>query len=127
MNPKIPITNALFIAPHADDEIISCGGTIAKLIHSSVNVSVAVMTNAHFGCPEEFSEKTITQIREEAVNSYNFLGLKNYRFYDFPAPALDQFPSFKISSDLSPCLPHHNFLYLPEFAQFSLQSYVLFI
>lgn len=38
--------NVLFIAPHADDEILGCGATIYKMIQEGHNVYVLIMTNA---------------------------------------------------------------------------------
>ena len=38
--------NVLFIAPHADDEILGCGATIYKMMQEGHNVYVLIMTNA---------------------------------------------------------------------------------
>ncbi len=93
--------NILIIAPHADDEILGCGATMAKEIAASNNVYVLICTNAHVGAPELFSEELIKQIRSEAVTAHKMLGVKETAFLDFPAPALDQYPRFKMANEMS--------------------------
>ena len=93
--------NILIIAPHADDEILGCGATMAKEIVAGNNVYVLICTNAHVGAPELFSEELIKQIRSEAVAALKMLGVKETAFLDFPAPALDQYPRFKMTNEMS--------------------------
>lgn len=92
--------NILFVAPHADDEILGCGATIAKLASSGYNCYSLVMTNAHIGIPSQYSEKDIIEVREEDKEAHAILGTKECFFMDFPAPVLDQFPIYKIASEL---------------------------
>lgn len=93
--------NILIIAPHADDEIIGCGATIAKHIHKGDIVSIIIATNAFEGAPELFSKESIEIVRKEATEAHKLLGVQNTFFLDFPAPALNAFPEFKISIKLS--------------------------
>ena len=87
----------LVIAPHADDEVLGCGGTIRKRVLKGDEVYVLIMTNAHVGAPELFSEELIDQVRQEALEAHLLLGVKETIFFDFPAPSLDQYPSYKLS------------------------------
>jgi len=64
-------------------------------------VYVLICTNAHVGAPELFSEELIKQIRTEAVTAHKQLGVKETAFLDFPAPALDQYPRFKMTNEMS--------------------------
>ena len=41
--------NILVIAPHADDEILGCGGSISKHIANGENVFILILTNANIG------------------------------------------------------------------------------
>ena len=93
--------NILVVAPHADDEVIGCGGIIAKYAKRGYNVYVAIMTNAHLGAPELFSADMITKVRKESKMAHKILGVKETFFYDFPAPKLDTTPSYQISNELS--------------------------
>ena len=92
------MANVLVIAPHADDEILGCGGTISKHIEQGDSVYVAVMTNASIGAPELFNEEQIKETREEAKRSHKYLGIKETFFFDFPAPQLEQYPQYKIAN-----------------------------
>lgn len=93
--------NILIIAPHADDEILGCGATMAKEIANGNNVYVLICTNAHVGAPELFSGELIKQIRLEALTAHKLLGVKETAFLDFPAPALDQYPRYKMTNQMS--------------------------
>lgn len=93
--------NILVIAPHADDEVLGCGASIARHVESGDSVVVAIMTNAAIGAPELFSENDIDRVRMEARSAHRFLGVRETVFFDFPAPCLDQYPQYKISEKLS--------------------------
>lgn len=95
------MSNILIIAPHADDEILGCGATMAKEIARGNNVYVLVCTNAHIGAPELFSEEIIKQVRSEALSSHAMLGVKETIFLEFPAPALDQYPRYIIANKIA--------------------------
>lgn len=91
----------LVIAPHADDEILGCGATIAKLSAEGNEVYVLIVTNASIGAPELYSTQDIDKVRKEAKEAHKILGVKDTFFMDFPAPRLDTFPSYKISKEIS--------------------------
>lgn len=95
------MSKILVIAPHADDEVLGCGATMAKVCAKGDEVFVLICTNASVGAPELFSEELIKQIRNEAVNAHRLIGVKETFFLDFPAPALDQYPRYKMSNEIS--------------------------
>ena len=90
----------LVIAPHADDEILGCGGTMAKLVKQGNHVSVIIMTNANKSDPVKYTLEKLSKIRKAAVKANKLLGVNEILFEDFPAPALDQFPANKIADSL---------------------------
>ena len=92
--------NILVIAPHADDEVLGCGGTIYKHYLANDNVYVAIMTDASKGAPELFSNKDIDKIRNEALKAHKILGVTKTIFFDFPAPKLNQYPIYKIADKI---------------------------
>ena len=106
----------LVVAPHADDEIIGCGATIAKAINNGDEVYIVIATNAHVGAPELFDEQAISKVREEALQAHTYLGVSKTFFLDFPAPALNAFPEYKISVALSQIINEiqPNILYVPH-------------
>lgn len=94
------MNNILIIAPHADDEVLGCGATMAKEAAKGNNVYVLICTNAHVGAPELFSEEIIQTIRAEALQAHKVLGVCQTHFLELPAPQLDQFPRYKIANQI---------------------------
>ena len=110
------MNKTLIISPHPDDEILGCGATIAKYVNNKDEVYIAIMTNAHVGAPELYSEKNVEDIRNEARKSHKFLGVKKSFFFEFPAPNLDIFPVSKIARELNKLYnkTQPNILYIPH-------------
>jgi len=90
----------LIIAPHADDEILGCGGAISYYKKNRFDIYIAIMTNANKGNPDLYSEKFISKLRSESLKAHKYLGVKQTLFYDYPAPNLDQYPIAKISFEI---------------------------
>jgi len=105
----------LVIAPHPDDELLGCGATMAKQAHAGDEVYVAVMTNAHKGAPGLYPEAMIRQVRDEALQAHRQIGVAETFFFDFPAPCLELFPSYRISDAIRGLLEQlgATCLYLP--------------
>ena len=95
------MSKILVIAPHADDEVLGCGATMAKASAKGDEVYVLICTNASVGAPELFSAETIKLIRSEALEAHKLLGVKDTFFLEFPAPALDQYPRYKMSNEMA--------------------------
>ena len=108
--------NILVIAPHADDEVLGCGGTIYKHYLNGDKVYVSVMTNASNGAPELFSETDINNIRNEALKAHKILRVAQTLFFDFPAPNLNQYPLYKIADKISFLIKKYkiNTMYIPH-------------
>lgn len=110
------MTNILVLAPHADDEILGCGGTMSKHIRQGDDVYVAVMTNASEGAPELFSSEFIEDLREECREAHRQIGVKQTFFKDLPAPQLEQYPQYKIANLVTQLIKkvHPTHLYIPH-------------
>lgn len=93
--------NILVIAPHADDEVLGCGATMAKLAKQGHHVYVLIATNASVGAPELFGPEIIRQVRSEAIAAHKLLGVEDTSFLEFPAPALDQYPGYKMANEIA--------------------------
>ena len=87
----------LVIAPHPDDEILGCGGTMARLVADGCPVTVAVVTK---GMAPQFSDAFITQIRKEASAAHALIGVQDTRYLDLPAAALDTVPATQLNATL---------------------------
>lgn len=87
----------LIIAPHPDDEVLGCGGTIAKLSAQGHEVFVAIATKAR---PPLFSEEFVAQGRQEAKKAHELLGVKETIFCDLPAAALDTTEHSRVNQEM---------------------------
>ena len=76
----------LVIAPHPDDEVLGCGGVVARHAANGDEVHVVIVTR---GIPELFASSHVEKAREEARAASELLGVSNLRFLDFPAPRLN--------------------------------------
>ena len=108
--------NVLIIAPHSDDEILGCGGIMAKYQDLGIDVFVVIVTNGHLGAPELFKKEGTERVRAEALNAHQYLGVKKTIFLDFPAPRLDTIPSYQLSIKLEEIIRSHYItdLYIPH-------------
>jgi LmbE family N-acetylglucosaminyl deacetylase len=84
----------LVIAPHADDEVLGAGGTIARLSQSGLDVDVVIVTK---GRPPLFSDEANTPIREEAKRAHAHLGVRRTHWLDLPAAQLTETPNHEIN------------------------------
>lgn len=73
--------NVLVIAPHADDEIIGVGGTIAKRVREGHNVHVLVVTSP---TTPDYDSELCWLIRTESKASHKVLGVCNTEYRDLP-------------------------------------------
>jgi len=76
----------LVIAPHPDDEVLGCGGTMARLAELGVRVEVAIMTE---GKPPRFDRTAVDRVRAEAAAAHALLGVSATHHLDLPAAQLD--------------------------------------
>ena len=91
------IGTALVIAPHPDDEVLGCGGTIARLASSGKAVDVAIVTR---GMAPAFSQAQVDEVRAEAAAAHRLLGVRESHYLDFPAARLDQTPQAELNKAL---------------------------
>lgn len=85
----------LVIAPHPDDEVLGCGGTMARLADAGHEVHVAVMTK---GFEPAFPEAMVKQVRAELADAHKILGVTKCHFCDLPAAALDTVAGAQINA-----------------------------
>ena len=88
----------LVVAAHPDDEVLGCGGTIAKHVSSGDTVTCVFMTNGESSRDEEFHE--IETRKKSAVKASQILGCQNPIFFDFPDNKLDTVPILDLAKAL---------------------------
>lgn len=71
------------MAPHPDDEVFGCGGTIRKYHEKGSRITVVYMTNGCSGCRTIFDEDKVAKRAEEAKAGLKILGCEDYVFFNF--------------------------------------------
>ena len=78
MNKKV-----LVIAPHPDDEVLGCGGSIARHVAQDDEVHVVVVTR---GAQDLYSPEAVEIGREELRKSQKLLNVSSTHFFGFSCP-----------------------------------------
>ena len=74
--------NILVISPHPDDEVIGCGGTLAKKISEGYRIEVIFLTSGEKGINGK-SEEEAKRIREqESVEVSGFFNFNKIEFWE---------------------------------------------
>jgi LmbE family N-acetylglucosaminyl deacetylase len=87
----------LVVAPHPDDEILGCGGTIARLATEGHEVHVAIVTQ---GQPPAFKAEDVAKVRAEMEEAHRIAGVHRTHVLEFPAAGLDRLPASELNSAL---------------------------
>jgi LmbE family N-acetylglucosaminyl deacetylase len=90
-------TQVLVIAPHPDDEVLGCGGVMAR--HSAMGDEVHVVVMSR-GVEHLFEAGLVARIREELAAAHCIIGVKTVTYLDFPAPRLDVVPMHEMADAL---------------------------
>ena len=85
----------LVLAPHADDEVLGMGGTIAKLSSEGHDVTVAILTGHGKESHPLWPRKNWDRIRKECSKAIELLGAAELRFEELPAACLDHVPTYE--------------------------------
>ncbi len=81
----LPKGRVLVIAPHADDEVLGVGGTLARHIERGDSVDVLVLTDGARGTADGASSLELVEIRRrEAVAGMAQLGVATQEFWGLP-------------------------------------------
>ncbi|BBP84274.1 PIG-L family deacetylase [Pseudomonas sp. No.21] len=78
----------LVIAAHPDDEVLGCGGSIARHVADGDEVQVAIMAQGLFsrGTPEEAEQQAL---RDACAEANRILGVQGLECFDLPDNRLD--------------------------------------
>ncbi len=87
----------LVIAPHADDEILGVGGTIAKNIAEGNEVYICVVTH---GEEPLFPKELVDKLRKETIQAHQYLGIKKTYFLEYPAVMLENIERYKLNGSI---------------------------
>ena len=92
----------LVVAAHPDDEVLGCGGTIAKLVDEGASVHVAFLADGVLSREGDESEqsKAIDVRRLAARKCCDILGVESITFGDFPDNMMDSVPLLNIVKNI---------------------------
>jgi len=110
----------LVIAAHPDDEVLGCGGTMARLALESNDVYTLILGEGITARDKKRDlakrENEIAELRKQVENANKILGVKKVYTYDFPDNRFDTVPLLdiiktieKIKEDIKPDIvfTHH--------------------
>ncbi len=101
--------NVLVIAAHPDDEVLGCGGTIAKLASEGARVNIAFMTDGEGARHKKGNiSPSVKRRREAAHNACKILGASVTDFGDFPDNRMDSVDLLDIIQHVERLLARHH-------------------
>ena len=83
-DPRTFPKRVLVFAPHPDDEVFGCGGTLAFQSDAGAEVRVVILTDGGMGDPTGRTEDLRGTRVAESRAAGEHLGLSDYRFLDLP-------------------------------------------
>jgi N-acetylglucosamine malate deacetylase 1 len=95
------MTKLLVIAPHPDDEVLGCGGTIIKHSSNGDEVYLCIVTRPY---TPDWPEDEINLRRDEVVRVNKILGIKKTFRLDLPTVKLDTLPQKELNRAISQVL-----------------------
>lgn len=94
-------TNVLVVAAHPDDEVLGCGGTIARLVDCGVEVHIALLADGvgsrKISAIDAKSNENLIARRQAARKAAKILGAKSVVFGDFPDNRMDTIALLEIT------------------------------
>jgi len=101
----------LVIAPHHDDEVLGVGGTIARHVAEGDRVCVCTVTE---GLESQFGAVGVAQVRREAQEAHQVLGIDCAVELKLPAVHLDRVPQCELNDMLAAETADADIVYLPS-------------
>jgi len=90
----------LIIAAHPDDEILGCGGTVARLIKEGHEAYTLILgegiTSRDRDRNRDKREQELKELKAQIYKSNNIIGIKEVFIYDFPDNRFDTVPLIDI-------------------------------
>lgn len=88
---------ALVVAPHADDETLGVGATMARLVDEGLEVTVALMTGKGEEPHPWATTELIEDVRREFSAAMKILGVQKTLYRDLPTTLLDMMPQHEVN------------------------------
>lgn len=103
------MARVLIIAPHADDEVIGCGGMMAKRFdEDSISVVVVSLGSTRLDDPTPVKTR-----RDEMYKAHDLLGVKTTYVLGYNSGFLDQVPMYDLVQRLEEKMVGRDEVYIP--------------
>ncbi len=112
--------NILVFAPHPDDEVLGCGGMIAKYSSKGHAVTVCIVTSGQAPVYDSSIAKSHGwphNLYPEIVKSHKILGVAKTVFYELPAANLESIPRYVFNNKVLELVKEvrPDIVYIPHF------------
>jgi LmbE family N-acetylglucosaminyl deacetylase len=102
--------SVLIVAAHPDDEVLGCGGTIAKLANDGIAVHVVFMADG-VSSRDSNPQSALSDLesrRTAAINACDILGVRSVSFGDFPDNRMDSVALLDITKTVERFIFEHH-------------------
>ena len=89
----------LIVAAHPDDEMLGCGGTIAKLSKKNCNIYVVFFTDG-VSARGKINSKAADKKKKNSLKALKILGVRKAKFLKYPDNALDKVPLITLTKEI---------------------------
>ena len=89
----------LILAAHPDDEVLGCGGTIARLADQGAEVTIAILgegITSRLATREKARASELKALEQTSKDAARFLGAADVRFFGLPDNRFDSVPLLDI-------------------------------
>jgi len=90
----------LVIVAHPDDEVLCCGGTIARRVSEGHDVGVAILgegVTSRFENRDDANSHLLKTLRSQTKRAMELLGVKDFFQYELPDNSFDSIPLLKVT------------------------------
>ncbi|MGE5627280.1 MAG: PIG-L deacetylase family protein [Solirubrobacterales bacterium] len=104
------LNNILIIAPHEDDDVIGCGGLLAK--NRGKIIKVVFITDGRYGSDAISAEELVGVRKSEAIHALNYLGINDIDFLGVEDRSADK--NIELISDKLGNLEQYENIFIPN-------------
>lgn len=95
----LKVNRALVVGAHPDDEVLGCGGLIARLVEAGTTVRVVTLSGVTTSRPQE-DAGCAGQFMDEMAQAMEMLGVHSFRRFDIPDNRFDTRPLLELAQYL---------------------------